>query len=51
MKAAVSSTVVGAIAASALVLLAPAVGAGVYKWVDEKGRTVYSDQLPPGKAA
>ena len=27
------------------------IAAGVYKWVDEKGRTVYSDTPPPGKAA
>jgi uncharacterized protein DUF4124 len=24
---------------------------GIYKWVDEEGRTVYSDMPPPGKAA
>ena len=40
------------IALSMLVLLPLAAAAQMYKWVDEKGRTVYSEQPPPdGKAA
>jgi hypothetical protein len=27
------------------------IAGGIYKWVDEQGRTVYSDKPPPGKAA
>ena len=27
------------------------IAGGIYKWVDEQGRTVYSDTPPPGKAA
>jgi len=27
------------------------IAGGVYKWVDERGRTVYSETPPPGKAA
>lgn len=35
-----------------LILLASVtIAGGFYKWVDEQGRTVYSDTPPPGKAA
>ncbi len=40
------------IALLTLVLLPVAAAAEMYKWVDEKGRTVYSEQPPPdGKAS
>ena len=32
-------------------LIAPLMGAEVYKWVDESGRIYYSDKPPPGKTA
>jgi hypothetical protein len=34
-----------------LLFMGAAMAEGVYKWVDEQGRTVYSDKPPPGKAA
>jgi len=34
-----------------LLFMGAAMAVGVYKWVDEHGQTVYSDQPPPGKAA
>ena len=37
--------------AVAVVLAVSAMGAGVYKWVDEEGRTIYSDAPRSGKAA
>lgn len=27
------------------------IAGGIYKWVDEQGRTIYLDAPPPGKAA
>jgi len=34
-----------------LLFVGAAMAGGVYKWVDEHGRTVYSDKPPPGKSA
>ena len=34
-----------------LLVAGAAMATDVYKWVDERGRTVYSDKPPPGKAA
>lgn len=38
----------GGLAVLAALVLASAAGATTYKWVDANGRTVYSDQPPPG---
>jgi len=37
--------------AALLPLAVPPAGAALYKWVDANGRTVYSDQVPPGVVA
>ena len=37
--------------AALLPLAAPPAVAALYKWVDANGRTVYSDQVPPGVKA
>jgi hypothetical protein len=37
--------------AALLALIAPPIDAALYKWVDANGRTVYSDQVPPGVKA
>jgi hypothetical protein len=40
-----------AAAAALLAVAAPPADAALYKWVDANGRTVYSDQVPPGVKA
>jgi len=37
--------------AALVAIAAPAAHATLYKWVDANGRTVYSDQVPPGVKA
>jgi hypothetical protein len=37
--------------AALLAVAAPPADAALYKWVDANGRTVYSDQVPPGVKA
>ena len=37
--------------AAVLTVAAPPADAALYKWVDANGRTVYSDQVPPGVKA
>jgi len=37
--------------AALLPLAAPPAAAALYKWIDANGRTVYSDQVPPGVKA
>jgi hypothetical protein len=40
-----------AVLAALLPVAAPTADAALYKWVDANGRTVYSDQVPPGVKA